>query len=227
MGGTPVLRGMRGRHGGGRLPLAVLLLIAPLSAAYGEAHDLLDNATGSLSLYEGQGVDEDLRELPGHLASGSVEWDDSYFTGLGYLHRTETPNWLSRMLGWISLERPTTGVELVAVQHRGLQENFEANLAYAIHTPYAALGPVRVRFGMSVGLSYAFGNPSYEDGPKDDPEERYRFQNYNAYELEWGLWKYPRVSLVTRIHHRSGAYGLVAPRRVGSNFLAAAVRVKW
>jgi hypothetical protein len=86
---------------------------------------------------------------------------------------------------------------------------------------------VTLRAGFSIGASYAFGTPSYEDGPKSDPDKRYRFQNYNAYEIEWGVKRFPAVSLVTRLHHRSGAYGLIAPRRVGSNFVTAGVRWEW
>ena len=65
-----------------------------------------------------------------------------------------------------------------------------------------------------------------EDGSDDDPERRYKLQNYNAYELEWGLAASDRVSLVTRIHHRSGIFGLVAPPHVGSNFLAIGLRYR-
>ena len=36
-----------------------------------------------------------------------------------------------------------------------------------------------------------------------------------------------RLSVVTRIHHRSGAYGLFAPRGSGSNFLAVGLRLHW
>jgi hypothetical protein len=32
---------------------------------------------------------------------------------------------------------------------------------------------------------------------------------------------------VTRIHHRSGVYGLIAPSGVGSNFVVAGLRYKF
>ncbi|HEX7036739.1 MAG TPA: hypothetical protein VF210_13250 [Pseudomonadales bacterium] len=200
--------------------LATLLLLTAIPAAHAEQAV----SRHSLTLYHGHGVDEDLLELPGDLVRGSVEWDESYFTALGYRYGTITPRPLARLFDWVHMGDATTGIELVAVKHRGLQSNWEADFAYAIRSPYAALGPVCVRFGFSLGVSYAFGTPSYEDGPVDDPEERYRFQNYNAYELEWGLSRFPRVSLVTRVHHRSGVYGLIAPRRVGSNFISLGLR---
>lgn len=199
-----------------------------ITAAHGERRYFeAEREASSVSIYHGQGVDEDLLDLPGVLFGGSVEWDDSYFFALGYQHGTRTPKLISVPLEWMHLDPVTTAVEVLAVKHRGLQSNFEADVAYAIHSPFAQLGPLRVRFGFSVGLSYAFGTPSYEDGSVDDPEKRYHFQNYNAYELEWGSWRYPRFSLVTRVHHRSGIYGLIAPRRVGSNFLTAGLRLSW
>ena len=192
-----------------------------------EAAGSAGQTTSNLTVYTAQGVDSDLLDFPGDLFSGSLDSESSYFTGIGYQHGTATPGWLANAFGWMNVEGITTAVELVAVQHRGLQDNFEANLAYAIRSPYARLGPLTLRAGFSIGASYAFGTPSYEDGSTNNPDKRYRFQNYNAYELEWGLWRYPGVSLVTRLHHRSGMYGLIAPRRVGSNFVAAGIRVQW
>jgi hypothetical protein len=43
--------------------------------------------------------------------------------------------------------------------------------------------PIAARFGLGIGLSYALGTPSYEDGPSDDPARRYKLQNFNNYEL--------------------------------------------
>jgi hypothetical protein len=76
-------------------------------------------------------------------------------------------------------------------------------------------------------LSYAFGTPVYEDGPKNEPDRHYRLQMLALFEVEWRLRDVENVSLVTRIHHRSGVYGLIAPRHVGSNFLAAGLRFQF
>ena len=42
-------------------------------------------------------------------------------------------------------------------------------------------------------------------------------------ENHWRLADSDKWSVVLRVHHRSGVYGLVAPRNVGSNFLAVGV----
>lgn len=85
---------------------------------------------------------------------------------------------------------------MIGVQHRGRQTNSELDVAFQLRSGYAHLGPARVRAGISLGLSYAFGTPSYEDGPVGDPARRYRLQNYNAFELEAGLAQFARTSLV-------------------------------
>ncbi len=180
-------------------------------------------AADALTLYAGQGVDADLLEVPGRLLQGDLDYEGSYFSAVGYGMPLPPPRVLKSLLGWL-VDEPYTGMEFISVKHWGLQNNWEADLAYVIGTPAAEIGPLRVRFNFALGLSYAFGTPSYEDGPIDDPDRRYRFQNYNAYELVWGLVDLPRVHLVTRIHHRSGIYGLIAPRHVGSNFVTLGLR---
>jgi hypothetical protein len=116
---------------------------------------------------------------------------------------------------------------MVLVQHRGLQTNAEIGGAYMLRTPDLEIGPLGVNFGTGAGLSYALGTPSYEDGPKDDPARRYPLQLLVLLELEWRIRDLERFSVVTRVHYRSGMYGLIAPRNVGSNFLVGGIRYKF
>jgi hypothetical protein len=209
-----------------RLALQTCLLVALALHAVPRAYaDALRPST--LSFYTGQGVDSDLLQLPGKVLGGSLRYESSRFIGLGYQRDVRTPQSLRGVFRFLRVGAPTTAIEVVAVQHWGMQNNFELNVAYALRTPYARLGPIRTRFGVSLGLSQAFGTPSFEDGPIDDPDRRYRLQNYNAYEFEWTVRDDTPMSLVTRIHHRSGVYGLIAPRRVGSNFVTAGIRYHW
>ncbi|GAC1356527.1 MAG: hypothetical protein NVSMB34_10750 [Variovorax sp.] len=176
------------------------------------------------TLYAGHGVDANLLGIPKQIFSNDVKFEPSYFTAIGYGKPTALPDWLTSGLGHVGISEPTGVVEAIGVQHRGLQHNFEADLAFILRTGFAQLGPVRLRAGAGIGLSYAFGRPSYEDGPDGDPTRRYRFQNFNAIELEGGLNQFPDTGLVARVHHRSGLYGLVAPKHVGSNFLTVGIR---
>ena len=177
-----------------------------------------------MAVFSGQGVDHNLPDLPGKIITGNIDWEKSYFLALG----------LGKTLGTLDTLRGTLfsnlsyGYELVLVQHRGLQSNQELGGAYTLRTSELYLGPLEVNFGAGTGLSYAFGTPNYEDGPMDDdPERRYRLQLLALFELEWHLSSVENFSFVTRIHHRSGAYGLIAPPHVGSNFIAAGLRYQF
>jgi hypothetical protein len=84
-----------------------------------------------------------------------------------------------------------------------------------------------VNLAAGTGLSYAKRKPTYEYGPKDDLERRYRLQLLVLFELEWKLRNMDALTLATRIHHRSGLYGLIAPPLVGSNFITMGLRYRF
>jgi hypothetical protein len=44
-----------------------------------------------------------------------------------------------------------------------------------------------------------------------------------AFEIDFGRSD-SKWSVPVRIHHRSGVYGLIAPRKVGSNFITIGLR---
>ncbi len=212
------------RHAGGGAVLKSALfcaavLLAPFCPAHGTPPD-----RPSLTIYQGQGVSSNLLDLFPDLVRGDLRRDDTYFTGLGYFHPVRTPQVMQRVFDFLRIPNTGTGFEAIVVKHYGEQDNLETNLAYTLRFGEIKVCQLTMRFGAGLGLSYAFGTPTYEDGPKDDPDKRYHLQNYNAYEIEWGLASFPRIGIVTRIHHRSGAYGLIAPRHVGSNFITLGLR---
>jgi hypothetical protein len=186
-----------------------------------------DTAQQSVTFYHGHGVDADLLGIPKQIFQGDVKWEDSYFEGVSYAQSMPMPDLLNRALDWVYLSDSTLRLEGLLIQHRGMQHNLETSFAYMLHTDYLELSGLRLRAGAGLGLSYAFGTPTYEDGPKDNPEKRYRFQNYNAYEIESSLADYPNLALAFRVHHRSGMYGVIAPRHVGSNFLTLGLRYQF
>jgi len=192
-------------------------LVPPAAAAQGGPFD-------SVSIYAGQGVDHNLRELPGSIATGDVSWERSYFWAAGLGKTSGTVGQSFDSLRDSSLGSLRHGYELLLVQHRGLQSNAEIAGAFTLRTPDLQMGIVGVNFMAGAGLSYALGTPTYEDGTTDDPERRYRLQLLALIELEWRVRGLDRFSLSTRVHHRSGVYGALAPPHVGSNFLAIGVR---
>jgi hypothetical protein len=181
----------------------------------------------SVGLYAGQGVDLNLRELPGAVLRGELKRESSYFVGLGLGKVRGTLGGSIEALRGTFVENVRHGYEIVLVQHHGLQDNFELGAAYLLRSPDLALARLRVNVAGGAGLSHAFGTPSYEDGPADDPGRRYPTQLLLLLEAEWSWDSLPQVALVTRVHHRSGAYGTIAPSHVGSNFVAAGLRYRF
>lgn len=176
------------------------------------------------TLYLAKSADANLLDIFPDTLKGELHWNRPYFAGASYLREFDNPGALQHLLDAVHLPGVQSGAEVVAGQHWQPHDLGELAAAYRLETPAAELRGVTVRFAAGMGLSYVFGRPAYEEGPKDDPERRYRLLNFNIYELEWGLASTPGWSLVTSIHHRSGIYGLIAPRHVGSNFVTVGLR---
>lgn len=207
---------------------ALLVLVMGLNADFVQAGTFsADGVFDSVSVYAGQGANHNLRELPGRIITRSLDWDKTYFTALGFGKIRGTLGQSIESLQGTPFASFRHGYETVLVKHFGLQSNAEAGAAYMLKTPDLQLGELGLNFGAGAGLSYALGNPSYEDGPDNDPARRYRMQLLALFELEWRMIGFDNLSVITRVHHRSGVYGLIAPRHVGSNFLAVGVRHKF
>ena len=207
---------------------ALLILVTGLNTVTVQADTIYaDRIFDSVSVYAGHGVNNNLKELPGRIATGRLDWDNSYFTALGLGKVRGTLGQSFASLQSTPLASIRHGYEMVLVQHRGLQDNAELGAACMLRTPDLQMGALGVNFGAGAGLSYALGNPSYEDGSKLDPGRRYRLLLLALFELEWRMRGFDNLSLITRVHHRSGVYGLIAPQHVGSNFLALGVRYKF
>ncbi|MEZ5541704.1 MAG: hypothetical protein R3F42_06640 [Pseudomonadota bacterium] len=180
---------------------------------------------GELALFAGQGADVNLPDIIPKLFRQEIEMDPTYFWGLNYSREIELQghNPVSRFLLDYGI---TPEWEVQLTKHRGLQDNYEAHLAWLLRTGNLELGSIAtVNLATGMGPSYAFSKPTYEDGPDGQPNQgEYQFQNYITFELEFGTPVLPDWSLALRVHHRSGMYGLIAPRRVGSNFFALGIR---
>ena len=186
-----------------------------------------NSTADSITLYNASGVDANLLTLPGKVLSGKLKIDHSQFSGLGYQHTLSNPALLSQAFSQLGLTPPTTALELIALKHRGLQTNTELVAAYHLGFSGVGIGPLQLQPGLSWGFSWALGRPSYEDGPKDEPARRYRFQNHLGFELALSPKQAAPWSVIAKVHHRSGVYGLIAPRNVGSNFLALGLRYRF
>jgi hypothetical protein len=84
---------------------------------------------------------------------------------------------------------------------------------------------VKTSFAVGEGLSLASETPLFEE--KYHGEETNTFLNYLMFEFDFALPKNPRWSLVTRLHHRSGVYGLFNGVDGASNALGLGIRYRF
>jgi hypothetical protein len=115
-------------------------------------------------------------------------------------------------------------VEAQFGQQFGRQRHQEATLALVWRSRELTLPPTRasINFAVAEGVSYALSRPTFE-GLENDERPR-KFLNYLAFEAEISHPDLPGVSLVPRLHHRSGIFGLIAPQGSGSNILGLGLR---
>lgn len=76
-------------------------------------------------------------------------------------------------------------------------------------------------FGIGWGVSYDSRVSTWE---KHDADNTKKLLNYLAFETSFALPTYPKLQLVLRLHHRSGAFGLYGADNAGSNFIGAGLR---
>ena len=180
----------------------------------------------AVTVFGAQGADVNLREIPREVVNQELVWENAHFIGFNYL----VTFFRTADFKLFPLDYRVKGLRIEAegqlTKHWGLQNNYETHAALLVRTP--DFNPF-LDFGINVavgnGFSYAFSEPSYEDGPGGKKGgRRFRLQNYIGIEMALGWLTYPHLRFVSRIHHRSGIYGVVAPQGVGSNFFAFGLR---
>jgi hypothetical protein len=176
------------------------------------------HATGYVSRW----VDTDLLDVPARSVTGRLNFSDSNFAGVG-LSRVIVPSF-ALPLPFTDFAFRGNRIELEGqvLRHFGGQHHWEGTLALMFRTGEIPLaGGLSVNLAVGEGLSYASERPRLEGAIDVRPT---RFLNYLAFEAEFSHESLPGVSLVTRLHHRSGIFGVIAPRKSGSNFIGAGVR---
>lgn len=113
-------------------------------------------------------------------------------------------------------------VEGQAVKHFGDQNHWEFNALLALRWntfPWDSYLDTSFAFGN--GVSYATRTPRIEEVQH---EKTHAFLDYMLFELALSLPQEPRWSLVWRIHHRSGAFGLFNGVHGASNALGMGLK---
>ena len=162
----------------------------------------------SVMLYQGFGTSTDL----GQILVLDVKSEDSLFTGLA-ANRKMFSFWR-----YFTFE-----LEGQVIRHYRKQEHWEYNGLFMIRFHPFLLDPtIDIEFAAGEGLSYATHTPTIE--VEQHPDASSRFLNYLVFEVAFTHVQYREWTLVTRIHHRSGAFRLFNGTRGGSNFLALGLR---
>ncbi len=192
--------------GSGKKLLETLLLICllPVSQAFaGEEY------SWSFSFYGGKWSDNRIGQIlysRARLRSSATVWA----AGIGRA--------LHRISDGFAVE-----TELNFARHRGRQDHFEINAAVLMRRQCLLWGR-RLLASLAYGLgpSYAFRCPPIEQRTDRDPA---RLLVFMPVELAVGAARpgAPPWELIVRIHHRSGAYGVVSDAG-GSNFVAVGMR---
>jgi len=151
----------------------------------------------------------------GSILRGRTKFQSSY-VGVAGGSRT-----LHRFGRHLSLE-----LEANAAFHAGLQRHPEVNTALLVRWhrfPWDRYVNTTVAFGL--GPSYAFRTPRVEVHPRRPAS---RLLVFMPVEITFAppQRRNPRWELLLRIHHRSGAFGLVSDAR-GSNFVSTGVRYRF
>ena len=202
---------------------SVLLSFLLTSALSGFAHGQLGERMWHLTGYVGRWANTDLLDVPERSFRGNLTFEDSNFAGLG-LSRVLIPSFSIPVIGTDqAFHGNKIEIEGQALRHFGDQNHWEGTLALMFRTGQIPLfRGLSVNLAFGEGLSYASERPRLEGSFRVEPT---RFLNYLAFEAEFSHPSLPGVSFVSRIHHRSGIFGVIAPKESGSNFIGAGLRV--
>ena len=176
--------------------LLLNLILSPLSYA------------DSISIFAGKSTDSSLAHIPQRFVDGKLVIEKYKSLGIIYQQSLSNPPVLANL---------NPSVEYVVIQHEP-NSLIQTAIAYRIESPAIDVLSLRMKFGLSEGLSYVHGTPSFEDGTASEPNKKYKLLNYIGAEVSL-LDKEEKNSVFFRINHRSGIFGLIAPEHVGSNFL--------
>jgi len=179
--------------------------------------------TWHLTGYVSRWANADLLDVPGRSFTGNLTFENSNFVGAG-LARVIVPPF--------SIPVPGTGfafhgnrleLEGQVLRHFGDQSHWEGTITLMFRTGQIPLfSGLSVNLAVGEGLSYASERPRLEGSFRVEPS---RFLNYLAFEAEFSHASLPGVYFVPRVHHRSGIFGVIAPRESGSNFIGAGLRI--
>ena len=214
-----------GSLGAGALGLAILTAMWTSPAAAG---DLLfaRERTWFATVTGAQWAETRLPLLPYNIVTGNLHISDTYLVSAS-VNTVVVPDFAIPLpLTDLRFIGNSVEIEGKIVQHFGLDDNTEAALAIVLRSGEIPLWEnASVNVAWANGLSYAFTAPEFEKGTGGvRGVDTIPLQYYLGLESEWTLDTRNHWHFVTMLHHRSGIYGLISPRKTGSNYIGAGLR---
>ncbi|MFO7858826.1 MAG: hypothetical protein R6V11_07885 [Ectothiorhodospiraceae bacterium] len=190
------------------------LLLALLGSTAG-ASESVYQGTGPWSLTALAGKEDDAR-FADILTAQESEVGSSKIAGLVLGYRLDRDRfdiiWANDALTW--------ELEGQLYRHSGSQDHWEANAALVVHwNEFPWHDTLPTTFSFAQGLSLASERPPIE-------EDTRRLLHYMHAEFTVRGPNWEHLSVVARLHHRSGAFGLYGTSG-GSNFLTAGLRYRF
>ena len=181
-----------------------------------------DERTWRGTLYVSRWINSDLAELPTNAIGGKLSFRDTSFAGVG-ITKVIVPGF-DVTLPILNHTFANNSIELEgqALHHFGQEHHVEGAASILWRTGNVSLlSGASMNFGFGIGGSYAFAKPKVEGVGFVRPR---RYLNYLVVETELSHRDLPWTHLVLRVHHRSGIFGLIAPKHSGSNYIGVGLR---
>lgn len=176
------------------LQVFIILISANVNADTSESEKSKSNYKWFVSIYGGPHTDENLAEI----AVLNATYSDDNYVAVGALARE-----IYRYEQWVSFE-----LEGQVGKHFGSDnDHWEfVGLILGRWHPFPWDNYIDTGFAIGGGLSF-FSSISQTELQRD--ENAQHLLGYLAFEFTFGLPQYPRWNLMFRVHHRSGAKGLI------------------
>jgi hypothetical protein len=179
---------------------AILITLVPFRTANAEQD-------WALTFYSGRLTDSKISKS----ATFNFKFEDAYFVDLALSRRLYTYK------DYFSIE-----AEGQVAKHFGDQNQWEFDgVAYLRWLPFPWDAYIDTSFAAGAGVSFATSVPKIEARNHD---ENARFLGALMFEFAFSLPRLPQWSLVTRLHHRSGAGGVFNGVAGASNAWGAGIR---
>lgn len=193
------------------LAKAAIILLVVFFAAPLQAGEEKEEKLYSLNVYGGKLTTNNWEDFFGF--GKKLNFENSYFTAVA----------VSRLIGRYE-KKASFEIEGQVVRHFNWQNHWEINaLVTARWESFFWDKYVDTSIAFGLGPSFATAEPEIEiltDGSTS------RFLIYWMLELALGLPEYPNIAFITRLHHRSGGFGLINDKG-GSNALAIGIKYKF